>query len=146
MKHMGMQILIVLLASVVLLGGCSKKEPAAPSAPSASGGAGEIAGIDLTSAIGDLKAAAAKMDLPQLESTAKKYLEQITTKKGELTKLMDKFSAIPLTQKMGDEAKTLQGDISKLTESIGDLTQRFQVYVNAIKEKGGDISNFTMPK
>lgn len=146
MKHTGMQILIVLLASVVLLGGCGKKEPAAPSAPSASGGVSEIAGIDLTASISDLKAAAAKMDLPTLEKTAKQYLDQITAKKGELTKLMDKFSAIPLTQKMGDEAKTLQGDISKLTESISDLTQRFQVYVDAIKAKGGDISNFTMPK
>jgi hypothetical protein len=132
MKRIGMKLLFVGVILVVLLGGCSKKEPAVPAASKTSGGAG---GIDLSAAIDDLKAAAAKMDLPQLQAKAKEYLSQITSKQEELKTLMDKFAAIPLAQKMGDEAKTLQTKIADTTGSISELTQRFKVFVDAIKEK-----------
>ncbi len=145
MKRIGMEILVVLVLAV-LLGGCSKEKPAKPAAPAAPAATGGAGGTDLTTALSDLKAAAAKMDLPQLEAKAKEYMGQITSKQGELKALMDKFSAIPVAQKMGDEAKALQGDISKTTEGIGDLTQRFKVFVDAIKEKGGDVSKFELTK
>jgi len=143
MKRIGMKILFVGVIMVVLLGGCSKKESAAPAAPATSGGAG---GIDLNAAIDDVKAAAAKMDLTQLQAKAKEYMQQITSKQGELKTLMDKFAAIPVAQKMGDEAKTLQTQIADTTGSISELTQRFKVFVDAIKEKGGDVSQLELPK
>lgn len=136
-------LIVVIITGAVLLFGCGKKEPAAPAR---TGGGTSVVGIDLTASLADLKAAAAKMDLPALEKTAKQYMDQITAKQGELTKLMDKFAAIPLAQKMGNEAKALQTDISELTGAVSDLTQRFQVYIAAIQEKGGDVTKFTLSK
>ena len=140
MKTISMRLLVILLASAVMLSGCGKKESATPGA---GGGGG---GIDLTKPISELKAAAAEMDLAALEKTAKQYMDQIAAKQGELEKLMDKFAAIPIAEKMGEEAKGIQTEITDLTSSIGKLRERFQVYVDYIKEKGGDISQYMLPK
>ena len=137
MKTISMRFLVLLLAGAVILGGCSKKESGTP------GGSG---GIDLTTPISQLKEAAANMDMAALEKQAKLYMDQIVAKQADLEKVMDKFSAIPIAQKMGDEAKALQTEITDLTSSVSKLRERFQVYVDYIKEKGGDISKFTLPK
>ncbi len=126
--------------AVVVLGGCSKKDTAAPEAGTGS----KAGGIDLSAPISELKAAAANMDLSQLEKTAEQYMTQITAKKDELEKLAEQFKAIPMAQKMGEEAKELQGEITDLTGTLGDLMKRFEVYLDAIKEKGGDVSKFTI--
>jgi len=144
MKQIGTKLLFWGLVFTILVGGCSKKQPATHSAHSKSGGG--AGGIDLNAAIDELKTAAAKMDLPQLEAKAKQYVEQIESKQTELKALMDKFSALPLKEKMGEEAKTFQSKIADMTGSINDLTQRLKIFSDAIVEKGGDPSKFAVPK
>ena len=134
-------ILTGLAILVMAAGGCSKKESG-----TSTGSAGSTAGINLSASIESLKEAAAKMDLASLEKTAQKYVDEIAAKQSELKKLMDQFSAIPLAEKMGEKAKALQDDITKLTGTISQLTERLQVYLDSIKEKGGDISKYTLPK
>lgn len=131
--------LIIITALLVAAWGCSKKESGSSSASSSS-----ATGIDLSSSLEQIKATATKMDLASLEKTAQKYVDEINSKQAELEKLMEKFAAIPLAQKVGGEAQAIQKDILDLTNAISDLTSRLNVYLQAISEKGGDVSKFNI--
>ena len=100
--------------------------------------------IDVEKAVADLKAEAAKMDVEVLISVATKYKDAIVEKQEVLKPLMDKLAAIPIAEKMGAEAQSLTAEIKKVTEAIAPLKERFQVYLDAIKAKGGDISKLTL--
>ena len=100
--------------------------------------------IDLEKAVADLKAEAAKMDVESLTSVAMKYKDVIMEKQAALKPLLDKLAAIPLAEKMGDEAKALTADIKKLTDAMTPLKDRLDVYVDAIKAKGGDVKNLML--
>jgi hypothetical protein len=47
---------------------------------------------------------------------------------------------IPVTQMLGEQAKQLKGDIDNLNKSITALRERFQLYYDQLKTKGGDLS------
>jgi polyhydroxyalkanoate synthesis regulator phasin len=68
------------------------------------------------------------------------YKNAIVAKKAEIEKVTAKLKAIPIAQQMGTEAKALQTDITALNKAVADLTERFQVYYNKLKETGGDVS------
>ena len=42
------------------------------------------------------------------------------------------------------EAKTLKTELQNIETSLKALKERFQVYYDTIKEKGGDLSNLTL--
>ena len=138
MKTIPLSMLVVVLSAAVLVGGCSKKEGGSTTS---SGG-----GIDLETPIAQLKEAAAQLDLAALEKTAQKYVDEIVAKQGELEKITKALAEIPLTEKLGEEAKGLQSDLSDLGGALGELNKRLKVYVDYIKEKGGDISKFAISK
>jgi hypothetical protein len=100
--------------------------------------------INLEKTVADLKAEAAKMDVESLTRVAMKYKDAIMDNQAAIKPLMDKLSAIPITQKMGAEAQALTADIKKLTDVITPLKERFQVYVDALKAKGADISKLAL--
>ncbi|MBL7214414.1 MAG: hypothetical protein ISS71_01915 [Phycisphaerae bacterium] len=100
--------------------------------------------IDMAKTVSDLKAEAAKMDVESLTKIAMKYKDAIAEKQATLKPLMDKLKAIPMTEKLGEEATTLTTKIKKLTESIAPLKERFGVYVDAIKAKGGDVKDLML--
>jgi hypothetical protein len=156
--------LTVLLIASVLMFGCSKKdqpqttdqataETEAPgtldtlkeAASDAAASAIETVkesftmDIDLEKTVADLKAEAAQMDIESLQEVAVKYKEAISVKETELKALMDKLSAVPLTEKMGKEAQAITGEIKTLTDGVSALQQRFQVYIDALSAKGADV-------
>jgi len=90
--------------------------------------------------LGEVKAEAEKMDVSQLQSMAMQYKDAIAAKTSEVSKMTAKLKEIPVTEMLGSEAKGLQADIGRLTESLTSLMERFQVYYQKIKEKGGDVS------
>jgi predicted nucleic acid-binding Zn-ribbon protein len=90
--------------------------------------------------ISEVKTEAAKMDAGQLRDMAMTYKEAITAKKANVEKLAAKLKEIPVTKMIGDEAKQLKTDIDNLTKSISALKERFEVYYQKLKEKGGDLS------
>ena len=136
----------VLLMGLVLMPGCKKEPPAQPTqtetgtaaAPEATEGAFTLE-IDLEKAVSDLKAEAAKMDIENLKAVAVKYKAMIAEKEAELKGLMEKLSAIPVTEKLGEEAKALTADITALTDAVSTLQERFQVYIDALTAKGADV-------
>ena len=91
--------------------------------------------------IGEVKAEAEKMSIEKLRSMAINYKEAITAKKGEVEKLASKLKDIPLTKIMSDEAKGLKADIDDLNKSVNALKERFDIYCEKLKEKGGDLSD-----
>lgn len=95
--------------------------------------------IDLEKTVADLKAEAAQMDVESLKEIASKYKEEIEIKETELKALMDKLSAVPLTEKLGDEAKALSTEIKALTDGVAALQERFQVYIDVLTAKGADV-------
>ena len=95
---------------------------------------------DETKPISEVQAEAEKMDLKQLRSMALKYKEAIMAKEGDVEKIMAELKEVPLTKKLGEEAVGLKADIDNVNKSISALMERFEIYYNKIKEKGGDLS------
>jgi len=98
-------------------------------------------GVDTSKAISDVKAEAEKMDVSQLRQMALKYKDAILDKTKEVEKLMAKIKP---TDILSDEAKKIKADIDDLNKALGDLTERFNVYYDKLKAKGGDISELEL--
>lgn len=90
--------------------------------------------------IGEVKAEAEKMNEAQLKKMAATYRDAIMAKQKDVEKITAKIQAMGIQQAMSDNAKALQADIAKLNEAIKPLTDRFEIYYNKLKEKGGDTS------
>lgn len=147
----------VLLIASVLMFGCSKRDQPQPTeqtqaeteAPGMLDTVKEAAveaakeaftmEINLEKTVADLKAEAAQMDIESLKKVAGKYREAIAGKETELKALMDKLSAVPLTEKMGKEAQAITGEIKALSDGVSALQQRLQVYIDALTAKGADV-------
>lgn len=114
-------LIVVMTGCLFGFAGCSKK-------------------ADTNKSMADIQAEASKMNVEQLKAKAMEYKNAIVAKKAELEKATAKLKEIPITQQMGTEAKALQADISNISKAMADLTQRFQVYYNKLKEKGGSVA------
>lgn len=110
----------LVLCSLVLLG-CGKK-------------------ADENRPISEVKAEAEQMDVGELKAMAMKYKDAIAAKEPEMRKLADQFKDIPIAKKLGPEAKEITAKIGALNKSVSALNERFAVYYNKLKEKGGDLS------
>lgn len=164
-------VMIAMMIACLTVVGCKKKEspavPAAPEAPAASTVEKTVeqavtvaqetaekavetvkaaaAKINLEASVEQLKAEAEKMDVAALKATATTYLDEIKNVQTQLTGKMEKLAAIPLTQKMSAEAQALDADVKNLTGSLGALKERFSMYVDMLKAKGGDAAGLTLP-
>jgi len=94
--------------------------------------------------ISEVKAEAEKLSVEKLRSMAMKYKDAIMAKKGEVEKFTGELKDIPLTKMLGEEAKQLKGEIDVLNKSISALKERFEVYYDKLKEKGGDLSGIEL--
>ena len=90
--------------------------------------------------ISEVKAEAEKMDTDGLRTMAMVYQKAIAAKHSEVEKLSAKLKEIPATEMLGAEAKELKADIDNLNTSISALKERFEVYYQNLKDKGGDLS------
>lgn len=95
-------------------------------------------GDDDSITIEQAKAKAEKMDVDQLKKEAIKYKDKIAAKQKDAVKLMEDLKSVPITEAMGDKAKAIKEDMGKITESVQKLTEIYNVYLNKMKEKGGD--------
>jgi|GEM_PF-531100 len=100
--------------------------------------------VDLDKSVSALKAEAEQMDIPSLREVAGKYKDAMVAKQDEIKSLTEKLNAVPLTQKLGQEAQQITTDLQGLTQSLSALKERFDVYVAAIKDKGGDVGDLSL--
>lgn len=95
---------------------------------------------DETKPISEVQAEAEKMNLKQLRSMALKYKEAILAKQEDIERIGAELKKIPVAEMLGEEAKGLKTDIENLSKSTTALKERFEIYYNKLKEKGGDLS------
>jgi ABC-type transporter Mla subunit MlaD len=103
-------------------------------------GCGKAKKADENKPLSEVKTEAEKMNAGQLRETALAYKSAIEAKTADLEKVITKLQKVPLTEALGEEAKNLKADIDNLTKSLESLKQRFEVYYQKLKEKGGDLS------
>jgi hypothetical protein len=95
---------------------------------------------DENKAISEVKAEAEKMDTEALRAMATSYKEALIAKTGEVDKLAAKIKDIPVAEMLGQEAKDLKAELANLEKSVSAIQERFKVYYDKLKEKGGDLS------
>jgi hypothetical protein len=93
---------------------------------------------DESKALSEVRAEADKLSVAELRTMAMKYKDAIVAKKAEVEKVAGKLKDIPLAEKLGTEAKELSAEIAALNKSVSALTERFGVYYQKLKDKGGD--------
>lgn len=99
---------------------------------------------DESKPVSEVKAEAEKMNTADLRAMATKYKEAVTAKKGELEKLAAKLKEIPVAEALGKEAKGIKAQVDSINKSVAALTERFQIYYDKLKEKGGDSSGLQL--
>ncbi|TFG50340.1 MAG: hypothetical protein E4H40_01535 [Candidatus Brocadiia bacterium] len=119
-----MAVLSVIAIGCLVLAGCGKK-------------------TDESKPVAEVKAEAAKMDVAQLKKMAEQYKAAIVARKADIEKVTAKLKDIPVTE-MGEKAKAIQADIEKLKTLVTALKERFEIYYQQLKEKGGDITGLAL--
>ena len=120
-------VIVVVLVSLLGFVGCSKK--------------GSSSKVDASKPVAEVKAEAEKMDASSLRATALSYKEAILSNEGKIKTLTEQLKKIPLAEKLGEEAKGLQSEITALTGSVSALLERFNVYYDKLNAMGGDVSD-----
>jgi predicted small lipoprotein YifL len=120
-----MVVWLLLLAILPTLIGCGKK-------------------ADESKPMSEVKAEAEKMSADDLRANAMAYKKAIAAKKGEVEKLAAQLKEIAPTEMVGEKATKLKADTEKLQKSIAALQERFKVYYDKLKEKGGDLSGLEL--
>ncbi|MCX5643959.1 MAG: hypothetical protein NTZ17_04640 [Phycisphaerae bacterium] len=135
----------LIAVSGLALVGCAKKVDKAPPAKTTTTGAGAAvtADADVEKPITEVQAQAQTMSVADLRSTAVQYQQAISAKQVDLQKVWAQVKEIPITDALGEKAKSLKTEAQKIESSVKALTDRFQVYYNKLKEKGGDLSGLT---
>jgi hypothetical protein len=133
----------LIAASGLALVGCAKKVDKAPPAKTTTAGAGVTVTADVEKPITEVQAQAQTMSVADLRSTAVQYQQAISVKQEDLQKVLAQVKEIPITGALGEKAKALKTEALKIESAVKALTDRFQVYYNKLKEKGGDVSGLS---
>jgi len=96
--------------------------------------------VDENKPVSKVEAEAEKTNVEQLREMALKYKEAIAAKKADIDEIVARLKKIPITDMVGEEARTLKSDIENLNKSVSALNKHFEIYYNKLKEKGGDLS------
>ena len=153
-------IVCCLLAfSLLVVAGCGKKtdedKPASPAMTEtraetveaekpASEVQAEAGTVNIEKPVSEVQAEAETMSVENLKATALKYKEAILAKQGTVTELAAKIKEIPVAEALGQEAKSLKTDLKDVESALAALKERFQVYYDTLKEKGGDLSGLEL--
>ena len=92
----------------------------------------------------EVQVEAEKMNIEQLRKIAMKYKDAVLAKSADVEKITAKLKEIPVTKMLGNEAKGLKTEIENFNKSISALKERFQIYYNKLKEKGGDLTGLEL--
>ncbi len=91
--------------------------------------------IDENKPIDQVAADEAKMGQADLQKMVDQYQAAIADKNKDLDALKAKIKEIPITEMMGDNAKMLKEDVSKITSSMSKLKDQMAVYSKELAAK-----------
>jgi hypothetical protein len=117
--------LVVVMAALLTVCGCGKK-------------------ADTSKPIPEVKAEAEKMDVAQLRDMAMQYKDAIAAKADEIKNEGLKLRELPISEMTGDKAKAINATVDELKKTVDALKERFQIYLDELKKKGGDISGLQL--
>ncbi|MBN2138446.1 MAG: hypothetical protein JW720_11625 [Sedimentisphaerales bacterium] len=122
---------LLIMCSLTFLGCGEEKQAASPTG----------AGVSESKPISEVKAEAEKMDAAQLRAIALKYKAVIDAKAAEMDKLakdiMKSLGAEDVSEKTKELNARRMAELGKSGEALG---ARLAVYLEKLKEKGGDLS------
>ena len=121
MKTKSLPLLCLFLGLALVAAGCGKK-------------------TDEKKSISQVQAEAGKMSVDQLRTAALECKNALMAKEGELSKLEEKVKMLTSDKIISGEGQKLTTDIQNAGKSIVNLTGQLKIYVDKIKEKGGDVS------
>ncbi len=96
--------------------------------------------VDIEKPINEVQAEAKTMSVENLKATALKYKDAILGQQDKIDALSAKIKEIPMMEALGTEAQSLKTDLQDLGSTLTLLKDRFAVYYDTLKEKGGDLS------
>jgi len=123
MKKLG--ILLALPLAMVLIAGCGSKP-------------------DSQKPIDQVRTEAEKMNLSQLESTAKSYAKEIQKQSAGMEEIQAKLRQLKPTELFSDKAKSIKDEASKVASEVSGLTDRYNVYAQQFQKAGGDLSKIKL--
>ena len=91
--------------------------------------------VDENKSLADVQAEAAKLDASQLQAKIEQCKAILDAKKVEAEGVANKLKAIPLKDQLGPEAKDLQGQLAKITESVQKVTAQMDAYGKELQAK-----------
>ncbi len=101
---------------------------------------------DLQTPVAQLQAAAQAMSVDALKTKALQYKEAIVGKQADVETLLAKVKGLSISDALGEEGKTVKNDLQSLQTTVSELKDRYQVYYNALKEKGADLTGLALTK
>ncbi len=125
-------MLSLLVVCCLVVFGCSKKDGNGGAAPT-------NAGTDQSSSVSKAGADADKMDVEQLRAAALKCKADAEAKTAEIEKVAQELIKA-LGADSADKRKELNTQMETLRKSEEALYEQLKVYVEKLKEKGGDVS------
>ena len=125
MKTKSFPLLCLFLGLALVAAGCGKK-------------------ADENKSISHVQAEAGKMSVDQLRTAALECKNALMAKEGELSKLEEKVKMLTPDKIISSEGQKLTTDIQNAGKSIVNLTGQLKIYVDKIKEKGGDVSGLNL--
>ncbi|MGB0717678.1 MAG: hypothetical protein ACPGXK_17500, partial [Phycisphaerae bacterium] len=66
-------------------------------------------------------------------------------KEEDAKKLGEKLKGMSISDALGKEAEALKKEASELSKSVSALTERFNIYLEELKSKNGDLSGLELP-
>jgi hypothetical protein len=94
--------------------------------------------------ISEVKAEAKQMDVAALRDMAMAYKSAITSKLSQVGAVKEKIKEIPPMELLGEEAKSLKGELDVIMKSVNALKDRFKVYYDHLKDAKGDLSGLDL--
>ncbi len=96
--------------------------------------------IDEARPLSEIRAEAADLNDASLRAAAMGYRVRIIAKQDELADLTGKFPKVPGIEEFGRAPLTPEPDVGDLTKSISGLNERYQIYFDMLKARGGNLS------
>jgi len=89
--------------------------------------------------IPEITADAKEMAVENLRRMAEKYRDVIAEKQQQLKEMTQKYIDLPDAERITAEGHKLKAGINEIKKGVDLLKERFTVYYNALKEKGGNL-------
>lgn len=91
---------------------------------------------ELNQSVDEIKQKVAGLDAAQLLAYTDQYKAVIAEKKEEIAALKEQVTGLSMTELMGDAGKALKSQISQYSNELAGLTDRYAVYLDALKQTG----------